>query len=67
MQTRLDTLKELESIIEEYQPGTNFDEELFGEIVESIIVDDSTQITFKLIGGVMLTEKIHKKGRCSVA
>ncbi len=63
----IDTLKELESIIEEYHPGTNFDEELFGEIVESIIVDDSTQITFKLIGGVMLTEKIHKKGRCSVA
>ena len=37
------------------------------EIVESITVDDSTQITFKLIGGIELTEPINEKGRCKTA
>ena len=40
---------------------------LFGQIVESITVDDSTQITFKLIGGIELTEPINEKGRCKTA
>ena len=35
----------------------------FDEIVESIMVDSSEQLTFKLIGGITLTEQIPKKGR----
>ena len=33
------------------------------EIIESITVDSSEQLTFKLIGGITLTEQIPKKGR----
>ncbi len=63
----LDTLRNLDEIICDYEPGAGFDEELFGEIVQSITVDDNTQITFKLIGGIELTEIIHEKGRCKCA
>ena len=51
----------------EYISTSTFNEELFGQIVESITVDDSTQITFKLIGGIELTEPINEKGRCKTA
>lgn len=40
------------------------DEELFGEIVEKIIVIDNTKIKFRLIGDLELTENLNEKGRC---
>lgn len=51
------------SILDEYEPTVEFDNGLFDEIVESITVDSSEQLTFKLIGGIALTEQIPKKGR----
>ena len=63
----LDDLRSLDEIMSEYIPTSTFNEELFGQIVESITVDDSTQITFKLIGGIELTEPINEKGRCKTA
>ena len=60
----LDDLRSLDEIMSEYIPTSTFNEELFGQIVESITVDDSTQITFKLLGGIELTEPINEKGRC---
>ena len=53
-----------EEMLAEYLPQGEFDERLFEGIVEKIMVDDNTKITFKLIGGVELTEKIIEKGRC---
>ena len=50
-------------ILDEYEPTVEFDNGLFDEIVESITVDSSEQLTFKLIGGIALTEQIPKKGR----
>lgn len=63
----LDTLQGLDERLGDYEPRVDFDEELFDEIVLSITVVDSTQITFKLPGGLALTEKIHEKGRCKSA
>ncbi|MBO5969484.1 MAG: recombinase family protein [Clostridia bacterium] len=63
----LDDLRSLDEIMSEYIPTSTFNEDLFGQIVESITVDDSTQITFKLIGGIELTEPINEKGRCKTA
>lgn len=63
----LDDLRSLDEIMSEYIPTSTFNEELFGQIVDSITVDDSTQITFKLIGGIELTEPINEKGRCKTA
>ena len=63
----LDDLRSLDEIMSEYIPSSTFNEELFGQIVDSITVDDSTQITFKLIGGIELTEPINEKGRCKTA
>ena len=60
----LEQIRELYSIMEDYLPTDAFDEELFGQIVDSITVNDNTQITFKLTGGIELTEEIDEKGRC---
>lgn len=63
----LDELKTLNEIIKEYEPNGQFDEGLFEQIVEKILVDDSSRLTFHLIGGLILTEEIKKKGRCKTA
>ena len=60
----LDGLRSLNEIISEYTPTTIFDEELFGQIVEQLTVEDNATITFKLIGGIELTEEITERGRC---
>lgn len=57
-------LRELNEILDNTNPSTKFDEELFRQIVESITVDDYTQLTFRLLGGIKLTEKINEKGWC---
>ena len=64
---RLAAIKDLNGILEEYEPTAKFDNGLFDEIIESITVDSSEQLTFKLLGGIALTEKIPKKGRCKTA
>ena len=63
----IDTMKSLNETIKEYEPSGTFDEVLFEQIVEKIIVDDSSKITFHLIGGLTLTEEIKEKGRCKTA
>jgi len=63
----LDALKSLNDTIKEYEPNGQFDEVLFEQIVEKIIVDESSQLTFHLIGGLTLTEEIKEKGRCKTA
>lgn len=63
----LQNIRELSDILEETEPTTGFDEELFGQIVESITVDDYTQLTFHLLGGIDLTEQIDEKGWCRSA
>lgn len=63
----LDALKKLNETIKEYESNGQFDEGLFEEIVEKILVADSSKITFHLIGGLTLTEEIKKKGRCKTA
>ena len=63
----LDALKSLNETIKEYEPNGEFDENLFEQIVEKIVVDESSRITFHLIGGLTLTEEIKEKGRCKTA
>lgn len=60
----IDTLKDLNEILEEYEPTTELDSGLFGQVIESITVDSNSQLTFELIGGIRLTEQIDEKGRC---
>ncbi len=59
----LEQIRELNSVMEDYLPTDRFDEELFGQIVDSITVNDNTRITFHLTGGIELTEEIDEKGR----
>ena len=59
----IDTLKDLNEILEEYEPTTELDSGLFGQVIESITVDSNSQLTFELIGGIRLTEQIDEKGR----
>lgn len=59
----IDGIKLLISFFENAEPITEFDEILFGQVVEKIIVRSSTELTFRLAGGVEFTEKIRRKER----
>lgn len=63
----LDTLKTLGDIFDDYEPQIDFDEEMFEQIVETVLVEDGFRITFKLVGGIELTEILDEKGRCKPA
>ena len=61
---QIDALRNLNEKIQEYEPSGSFEAELFEQIVESVVVDSNAALTFKLVGGVELTEEIPMKGRC---
>ena len=61
---QLDELKCLNGVLEDYSPSGEFDESLFQDIVEKIVLDDNSKLTFHLIGGLTLTEEIKERGRC---
>lgn len=61
----LDTLHNLNELLESCKPTYSFDEELFEEIVTEITTDSNDSLTFKLTGGIELTEAISVKGRCN--
>ena len=54
----------MNDIISEYEPNSQFDGDLFEQIVEKIVVDSNAQITFCLYGDLSLTETIPEKRRC---
>lgn len=58
----IESLKELNETIAEYIPTDFFDEELFGQIVESITVISQNRLRFRLAGGLTLTEKFEERG-----
>ena len=53
----MDELKTLDNILTEAEISCDFDKTLFEQIVESITVGNDT-ITFKLLGGIELKEKL---------
>lgn len=55
---QLDKLKELQGILDEYEPTAAFNEDLFNQIVETATVMSRSEIVFQLIGGLKLTESI---------
>lgn len=57
---RLDELRKLIGIFEKAEPITEFDEILFGQTVDKIIVLSKTEIRFGLIGGIGFTERIER-------
>lgn len=63
----LDELKALDKLLEETEISCEFDNELFEQIVVSITAKNSSELTFKLLGEIELTEKICEKGRCRTA
>ncbi len=63
----LDDIQNLNETIKEYQPKGGFDEELFEQIVEKIVVKDNAELEFELLGGIRLKETIKEKGRCKTA
>lgn len=54
----IESLKALNDTITGYIPTGSFDEDLFGQIVESITVISGNTLRFCLAGGLTLTEKI---------
>ena len=54
----IDTLRNLNETLAEYIPSDTFDEDLFEQIVESITVISGPKLSFRLAGGLVLTEKI---------
>ena len=53
----IESLKVLNETMSEYKPTGAFDEGLFGQIVESITVISGQKLSFRLAGGLVLTEK----------
>lgn len=62
----VEQLKELSDAIENSTPSNVFNEQLFDQIVDRVIVVDNTKLTFRLLGGIELTEPIAKNGRCKM-
>ena len=60
----LTELKELNGLLESHTLVEEFDKELFAQIVERIVVNENANLTFKLLGGIELTEEICERGRC---
>ena len=61
----LSGLRRLNNILTHIEnPITEFDEELFGSMVEEITVPTDTSLCFKLIGGLSITEIIPAQRRC---
>ena len=54
----IEQLKHLDTLLEEYIPSSEFDEELFSEIVENITLLSNTELNFTLLGGLVLKERI---------
>ena len=59
----MDELLELKKIIEEYQKHEEFEQSMFEDIVNSIEVDENATITFHLIGGLNLKERLTIKSQ----
>lgn len=60
----LNELRCLNEVITEYIPNGEFDEELFKEIVEKIMVNGNRGLMFILSGGLEFTEEISAEWRC---
>lgn len=54
----IESLKALNDTLADYVPTGTFDEDLFGQIMESITVVSGNALCFCLVGGLTLTEKI---------
>lgn len=59
----LDQLRQLVRILNDAELTGAFDETLFEEVVEKVLVDSQEQIRFRLLGGITLTEQIRGKIR----
>lgn len=57
---RLDNLRKLIKILERAETVTEFDEIIFGQIVDKITVLSETEIRYDLIGGIGFTEWIER-------
>lgn len=54
----IENLKHLDTLLKEYNPTNEFDEELFSGIVESITLSSNTELNFTLLGGLNIKERI---------
>lgn len=59
----LDRLRQLVRILSDAELTGAFDEALFDEVVEKVLVDSQEQIRFRLLGGITLTEQIRGRIR----
>ena len=54
----IENLKHLDTLLKEYIPSSEFDEELFSEIVEKITLSSNSELNFTLLGGLVFKERI---------
>lgn len=55
----IENTKMIQSLLEFYQYGNQFDEQLFEEIVDHVEAFNQKEITFHLINGLVVTEKME--------
>ena len=54
----IENLKHLDILLKECIPSSDFDEELFAEIVENITLSSNTELNFTLLGELKIKERI---------
>lgn len=57
-------MKEMLELLETYDISSDFDEETFGYMVQSIKVIDNARLRFKIVGDIELEEIIEESERC---
>lgn len=65
-QESINAISTLNETLREYSLSSKFDEELFSELIDKIIVQSNSQMTFCLYGGLEFTEEIDQSERCQV-
>ena len=54
----IENLKHLDTLLKEYSPTSEFDEELFSEIVKKITLVSNNELNFTLLGGLSFNEMV---------
>lgn len=54
----MENLKHFDTLLKEYVPSSDFDEELFGEVIEKITLISNCELNFTLLGGLNFKEMV---------
>ena len=57
-------IEKLNEILSDYRQSAEFDSDIFDELIDKIVVNSNSRITFDFYGGLSLSEEIDETMRC---